>query len=183
TLAAVVKLDPPWDAIREDVPGRVRQVLRVCLQKDPGQRAQAIGDVRLALEGAFETVAPATPTVSPVVSRTRERVAWAASLGVVSLVALALGAFAFLRQAPADVRAIRFLIFPPDGWSMATTTLDGPLLAPLAVSPDGSRIAFLGTAATGGSRLWVRALSALSAKELPGTEGASSPFWSPDGQS
>ena len=183
TLAAVVKLDPPWDAIGEDVPARVRQVLRVCLQKDPGQRAQAIGDVRLALEGAFETVAPATPTVSPVVSRTRERLAWAASLGVVSLVALALGAFAFLRQAPADVRAIRFLVFPPDGWSVATATPDGPLLAPLAVSPDGSRIAFLGTAATGGSRLWVRALSALSAKELPGTEGASSPFWSPDGQS
>ena len=32
-------------------------MLRVCLQKDPRQRAQAIGDVRLALEGAFETAA------------------------------------------------------------------------------------------------------------------------------
>jgi len=184
TLAAVVKLDPPWDAISEDVPARVRQVLRVCLQKDPGQRAQAIGDVRLALEGAFETVASVTPTVSPVAWRTRERAAWAASLVVVSLVGLALGAFAFRRQAPADVRAVRFLVFPPDGWSVTTGTPDGPLLAPLAVSPDGSRIAFVGTATTGGSRrLWVRELSTLSAKELRGTEGASSPFWSPDGQS
>ena len=42
--AAVVKLDPRWDAIGTGVPARVRQVLRVCLQKDPKQRAQAIGD-------------------------------------------------------------------------------------------------------------------------------------------
>ena len=58
TLAAVAKLDPRWDAIGAGVPARVRQVLRVCLQKDPKQRAQAIGDVRLALEGAFDVPAP-----------------------------------------------------------------------------------------------------------------------------
>jgi eukaryotic-like serine/threonine-protein kinase len=51
TLASVVKLDPKWEALGEDVPARVRQVLRVCLQKDPRQRAQAIGDARLALGG------------------------------------------------------------------------------------------------------------------------------------
>ncbi len=67
TLAAVVKLDPKWDAIGAAVPARVRQVLRVCLQKDPRQRVQAIGDVRLALEGAFETTAPqaTVPRVRP----------------------------------------------------------------------------------------------------------------------
>ena len=65
TLAAVVKLDPKWDAVSADVPARVRQVLRVCLQKDPRQRAQAIGDVRLALEGAFETAALQTPATAP----------------------------------------------------------------------------------------------------------------------
>lgn len=64
TLAAVVKLDPPWGSVGASVPSRVRQVLQMCLQKDPRQRVQAIGDVRLALGGAFETAAPATVTVA-----------------------------------------------------------------------------------------------------------------------
>src|SRR5471030_2285095 len=66
TLAAVVKLEPTWDAVGSKVPARVRQVLRMCLQKDPKQRVQAIGDVRLALDGAFETVGP--PAATPVVA-------------------------------------------------------------------------------------------------------------------
>ena len=35
--------------------------LRRCFEKDPRQRVQAIGDVRLAMEGAFETTVQATP--------------------------------------------------------------------------------------------------------------------------
>jgi serine/threonine protein kinase len=78
TLGAVVKLDPPWDAVGADVPARVRQVLRVCLQKDPKQRAQAIGDVRLALEGAFETAASQTVTAASSPSRSSR---WLAPIG------------------------------------------------------------------------------------------------------
>ena len=48
------------------------------------------------------------------------------------------------------------------------------------MSPDGRRVAFLANAATGKSQLWVRALDTLAAQELPGTDGASTPFWSPD---
>jgi len=49
-----------------------------------------------------------------------------------------------------------------------------------ALSPDGRRVAF---AASDNSvrRLWVRALDSTSAQPVPGTEGAMSPFWSPDG--
>jgi eukaryotic-like serine/threonine-protein kinase len=45
------------------------------------------------------------------------------------------------------------------------------------VSPDGRWLAF--TAAMGGRvQLWVRALDTTEAKALPGTEGATCPFWS-----
>src|SRR5262245_45537821 len=58
TLVAILRDDPDWSALPPDTPARIRQILRVCLQRDPKQRVQSIGDVRLALEGAFETAPP-----------------------------------------------------------------------------------------------------------------------------
>src|SRR6185436_5608577 len=100
TLAAVVKLEPKWDAIQADVPGRVRQVLRVCLQKDPKQRAQAIGDVRLALEGAFET-APGPPSVAA--ARSPRGAALTAGVLLVATVAGGTAWFAARATTPAPV--------------------------------------------------------------------------------
>ena len=51
----------------------------------------------------------------------------------------------------------------------------------MALSPDGTRIAFVANQ----DRvpvLWVRSLDAIENRALPGTEGASFPFWSPDGR-
>ncbi len=70
TLSRVVEREPDFDALPATVPPRVRQALRVCLRKDPKQRAHDIADIRMALEGAFETVA-ATDDVSRVISATR----------------------------------------------------------------------------------------------------------------
>jgi serine/threonine protein kinase len=58
TLAAVVRAEPDWSALPADLPSALSAYLRRCLQKDPRQRVQAIGDVRLALTGAFETALP-----------------------------------------------------------------------------------------------------------------------------
>ena len=47
------------------------------------------------------------------------------------------------------------------------------------ISPDGQSVAFV--AVTNGTpRLWIRALDSLTARELPDTDGAKFPFWSPD---
>jgi hypothetical protein len=64
-LGAVVRLEPQWDALPSSLPGRVNQVIRACLRKDPKQRAHDIADIRLALEGAFETAAPQAPALVP----------------------------------------------------------------------------------------------------------------------
>jgi len=58
TLANVLKMEPAWERLPAEVPARIRQVLRACLQKNVKQRIGDIQDVRLALEGAFETIAP-----------------------------------------------------------------------------------------------------------------------------
>ena len=44
------------------------------------------------------------------------------------------------------------------------------------LSPDGTYVALVE-----GTRLWVRPLDSFEARALEGTEGASYPFWSPDG--
>ena len=53
----------------------------------------------------------------------------------------------------------------------------------LAVSPNGRLLAFLAARSGEETRLWVRSHDSLNAHELAGTDGARSPFWSPDSQS
>ena len=44
----------------------------------------------------------------------------------------------------ADARTLRFFVSPPEGWSLALDTVSGGQVpSPLAVSPDGRRIAFV----------------------------------------
>ena len=55
TLAKVLERDPSWEWLPETMPESVRTLLHRCLERDPRQRMQAAGDVRLAMDGAFET--------------------------------------------------------------------------------------------------------------------------------
>src|SRR5215831_15533869 len=54
TLAAVIRADPDWSSLPGTIPPRTRELLRRCLQKDPKQRLQAIGDARIAVEEILE---------------------------------------------------------------------------------------------------------------------------------
>jgi hypothetical protein len=63
---------------------------------------------------------------------------------------------------------------PPD-------RLAGMNLPAVAVSPDGTYIAYVATRG-GKQQLFLRAMDSLEAKPVPYTEGASGPFFSPDGQ-
>ena len=68
--------------------------------------------------------------------------------------------------------------------SVMTLPPDEPLVVrsspKLALSPDGAHLVY--AAGTGGSRqLYLRAMDGLEGEPIPGTEGASTPFFSPDG--
>jgi eukaryotic-like serine/threonine-protein kinase len=166
TLAAVVKLDPKWDALGADVPARVRQVLRVCLQKDPRQRAQAIGDVRLALEGAFETAAlPGDTRVRAAAAWTRVTLVGAGAL----LLGAALAGGAMWMATPTIPRHVTHVEM--------TLTPDLPLSpTPIALSPDGMTLAM-----SAGNQIVLRRLDDPKLTALPGTQGGHTPFFSPDG--
>ena len=59
TLASVMKSDVNVTTLPPDLPANVRTVLRRCLEKDASQRIRDIGDVRLAMAGAFGQLAEA----------------------------------------------------------------------------------------------------------------------------
>ena len=67
TLGAVLQLAPDWDALPDDTPPRLTTLLRRCLEKEPKQRVHDVADVRLAMEGAFETTGASLsePRVAP----------------------------------------------------------------------------------------------------------------------
>ena len=170
TLSRVVEREPDFDALPATVPQRVRQALRVCLRKDPKQRAHDIADIRMALEGAFETVAAQTMPSVP-----RGRLAWMAAFAVAAVLAaaLALPAVRHLREIPTPS--------PPETRTeIVTPTTAAP--TSFALSPDGRQIVFVASGdAT--SRLWLRSLATTTAQPLAGTEGAVAPFWKPDSRS
>jgi eukaryotic-like serine/threonine-protein kinase len=162
------------------VPARVRQVLRVCLQKDPKQRAQAMGDVRLALEGAFETVV-AQAAVSAARSQPawRRAVPWAVAIVAIVATSVMSGAAVWIlaRPAPVAVPGVQRLTMPlPE-----TAPYVGEIGGGLAISPDGTRLVYAG--GEGGKRLlYTRLLDQLESRPIPGTEDAYNPFFSSDGE-
>ena len=60
TLADVMKSAPPWQTLSASVPANLQELIRRCLVKEARQRIRDMGDVRLALEGAFATAMPQT---------------------------------------------------------------------------------------------------------------------------
>jgi tRNA A-37 threonylcarbamoyl transferase component Bud32 len=171
TLAGILEREPNWSLLPTTTVPAIRRLLERCLEKDSKRRLRDIGDAAIELGDAITSPAKVTELGQPVPPWI-----WGLASGLV-VVGLALGwTIAQLRQ-PISVEngAVRLTVNPPDGTEFGVDTGG-------AVSPDGRMLAFV-TGSSGGTRLWVRPLSSLSARELSGTDGATFPFWSPDGRS
>ena len=172
TLAAVVRAEPDWQALPRALPLSVGVYLRRCLNKDPKQRVGDMQDLRLALQGAFDTNIDNQIGVSGTATR---------RIGTVTL-AMAVSAALFssavtwiaLRRADPEVPPVsRFMLSFPEGAALSTFAN----FRSLAVTPDGSRLIYVGS---GGTRLWVRSLDSLEPTEI--FVGAPrGPIASPDG--
>jgi len=167
TLVSVFRDEPDWDALPSDVPPRVVQAMRACLKKDAVQRARDVGDVRLAMEGTFETETPA----AKVASRVRPRPSPLAS-GAIALLLVGVTGIAIWNLKPdAPGRVTRLALTMSSSLTMASG------VSVLAISPDGARIVY--DTPVG---LYVRSMDQLEPTLLPGTESADGPFFSPDGE-
>ncbi len=176
-LAAVVRAEPEWQSLPASTPPSIQRLLRRCLEKDPRRRLQAIGEARIIIE---EILSGAVAPVSTLAKESRvgtpalqRALPWAVvTASLVAAVALAVAYFG----RPAAAPSIRALITAPENVKFEFNSPQG---AP-ALSPDGARLVFPATDATGKEALWVRPLDSLSAQRLEGTEGGEFPFWSPD---
>jgi Tol biopolymer transport system component len=182
-LAAVVRAEPDWQALPDVTAVKIRDLLRRCLQKDKTLRLRDAGDARIEIHEALTTPTPAEPAaVQRKTPLGNIRAAWSVAAVAIVTAALGWGAFAYLRRAPDGAQPVRFFVSPPETrrLAMSAPTTTGAFVNPLAISPDGSRIAIVAEGGDGKSQLWVRSLDTLAAQPLAGTEGAFQPFWSPD---
>ena len=176
SLAAVLEHTPDLTTLPPATPETVRALIRHCLDKDPQRRLRDIADARLILNDALsgEAGAPAR--------RRRAFPLWlAAATGFAIAVIAVVAAIAWMtRDAPADPARVVSTIVLPSDMRLGGTELPARFTQPFAVAPDGTRIVIVAFEASGKSRLWIRELASDRFQPLAGTEGASSPFWSPD---
>jgi Tol biopolymer transport system component/predicted Ser/Thr protein kinase len=173
-IAAILERDPPpISSIAPMTPPALDRVVKTCLAKEPDDRFQTAHDAKLQLEWIVEGGSQAgAPAIVVARRKSRERWAWIAA-GILGAAALALGYVAQRNSARAPVM-VQTSILPPEKSRFDFTA------GSMALSPDGTRLAFVAPDASGKNALWVRPLAGLSAQPLAGTEGAENPFWSPD---
>jgi serine/threonine protein kinase/Tol biopolymer transport system component len=180
TMNAILKEEPPeLAAINHRIPQGLERLIRRCLEKNPEGRFRSAHDLGYALEALSTPSGPRSETQPASASSTdamrvrlfdNPRVGWAAA--AIFLVVAIAAIWGYVTNRPAnDSRLMKFSILPPEKSSFGQ----------IAVSPDGRQLAFM--AFTGGKgQLWLRGFDATEPRQLPGTQGALLPFWSPDGR-
>ena len=173
-IAAIMRDDPPsLESVKLQPSRALMRLVQTCLAKDPDDRYSTMHDLLLELRGIQSdareplqtTAAPAVPVRWP---------SWPIAVALAAAIGLAgfwLGALNRPQQAAAEQTSLDLI--PPQG----TTNVGS-----VALSPDGRTLAMVGDAGPS-SYIWIRQLSSQDYQRLPGTEGALSPFWSPDGRS
>jgi eukaryotic-like serine/threonine-protein kinase len=172
TLARVIANDTNLDSLPAAISPAVRKTIELCLQKDVRKRVRDIGDVKLALAGAFASDSPRTAAVAAT------RPFWRRALPIAAAVFLTGAVVSFaawsLRPAPVPRPLNRFEYQLPTGQIFPAVTR-----SVIAFSRDGRSIAY--STPTG---IYLRRMDALDGRLIPGTEGSGAGLsFSPDGQS
>ena len=178
TLAAVLRDEIEIGGLPSETPPVLQSLLARCLDRDPKSRLRDIGEARVALTALaggdpISTLVGASVVVADEPSQpgSRPTLAWTLA-GIMAVAALVLG-FLALRRGEEPRSPIQTSLVPPAGNEFDAGN-------GLALSPDGSAVAFAAIDADGQEALWVRSLETGVAERVNGSEGAAYPFWSPD---
>jgi len=173
-LGAVVRLEPNWDALPAEVPQPVRTLLRSCLVKDRRRRVATMSTALFVLDKSAELAAPAGTGSAAPLSRTPwwRRVVAPVTTALVASAVVGAGVWLVVRPTPGRVTRTNISAFGTAAPAVVGGDRD------LAITPDGSRIAYVGNQSR---QLFVRALDSLE----PVAVFSGAPrglFVSPDGQ-
>jgi len=183
-VAAILKGEPDWQALRADTPGNVRAVLRRCLQKDPRERIHDIADARLEIEASTSYPSETVP------ARRRFSLPWLAAGAAIVFLAGILIDRVLIRHpqsspsAPAVTATIKV---EPGHWldgMRRAMEMERPSCTAMAISSDGRFVFYSASEENTGPQarpqLFLRRMDQSEAKPIAGTEGGISPFLSPD---
>jgi hypothetical protein len=178
-VAAILASDPPPISMVQPMsPPALEQVIKSCLAKDPDERFQTVHDLKLQLKwivaaSASQMAAPAQIRARRVVQK--RTLVIAAAVGWILALAV-LVVFLSSRAKLEDARRpMTASWLPPTDTEFARVTA-----GPLALSPDGSKLAFL-AGDISETKLWVRDVTTGAVHQLE-VERPTFPFWSPDGK-
>jgi Tol biopolymer transport system component len=168
--SAIVEKDPePIRTMAPTIPAELEHLITQMLAKDPEQRWQCAGDVRRVLE--MRTLPPATWDLGAASPAWKRVLPWA----IAAAMALVAAWGWVLLSKKVQPRRITASLEAPRDMSFDIT---GDRAGPPTISPDGTNIVY-----GAGGRLWLQQLDQEKPRLLDGTEGATFPFWSPDGKS
>jgi eukaryotic-like serine/threonine-protein kinase len=170
TVASVLKNDPNWSLLPADTPQDLQRLLRRCLAKHLKDRLHHADDLRILLEEVAASLHAVPQTVNAK-RPSRVTTVWASISGLLLLTAAVRWLPIAKQPPPTDAQLVRYLIYPPDASTFAP--------AGLAIAPDGKNITYV-LVGKGRRTLWVHNLASGDSRKLEGTDGAASPFWSPD---
>jgi Tol biopolymer transport system component/predicted Ser/Thr protein kinase len=178
-ISAIMKEEPaPIATVQPMTPPALDRVVRTCLAKDPEERWQSAHDIKSELAWIAQAGSQAGVAAPVVASRRRkDRLAWGVAGAVAGALLAAAATWSVLRSRPAESRPVTRVAVPiPAGDSFVTDKY-----STVAISPDGRRVVYVGRRSDT-RQLFLRSLDAAEAAPIAGTEGAYSPFFSPDGQ-
>jgi eukaryotic-like serine/threonine-protein kinase len=179
TLAFVITREVEWSRLLADTPASIRRLLRRCLEKDRNLRLADIADARLEIEEARieHSDRPPTPDKSSSARQPWWRLAVPVIAGaiVASAITSAIWWTARPSTLPPTVTRFQFPLGEGERFSGISRSI-------VTISPDGTQVIY-----TANDRLYLRSMSELSARPIPGTESAPgtlyNPVFSPDGRS
>ncbi len=191
----IVNVDAaPMSSIKPEIDPNLDAIVLECLEKDPRERAQSIAQTSVDLkryrrESSRQRVSRVT-AARPVYQPSEGTQPFEGSkpskgsplvwiVAVLLLLGMVTFAVLYFNRPSADIQIVRSYILPPEKSNFANQS-GGQAGGHIALSPDGTMLAFVAVDSSGRSRLWVRHLNALDAQPMSETEGAYYPFWSPD---
>jgi eukaryotic-like serine/threonine-protein kinase len=180
TLAAIVQEEPEQvSVLSPKTPAPLRWIMERCLAKDSRERYGSTVDLARDLASVREHISELSGAEAALPPGRRGPILWG-----LAAAALIMGSVAgFLLRGPGSGTfrvppLMRLnLVFPPEE-SLVPGFQSSPVLA---LSPDGTRLVYVGRRPEGQQGLYLRPLDRLEATAIPGTEGALNPFFSPDG--
>jgi serine/threonine protein kinase/Tol biopolymer transport system component len=159
-------------AQRRSVPPHVDAAVARALEKVPADRFASAHEFSEALNNA--TVMPHTRSRSGVTDARSRRTVY--GLMAMSLILAIAALWGWTRPRPTN-RVVRYNLVLDSAEAMVP---GGGFWGRMALSPEGSHLAYVGIPR---GTIWIRARDQLHATAVPESEGAITPFFSPDGKS